>query len=224
MYIGKLEANQKNMLNVASVNRSIAHQNEALTGKEHKDQDTLALSPGGRKQSMLETLMKQRQDLVDAKRKVTEDAKGVELKNRLEAYDKQIASLDEMIAQLQAQQEEEPKESSGIYERPKTEQQAQAQKSKQLMDIAAASDAVQTLSGLRIQMVGRANVLDAELKTKYNADPVAKAQESAELRGKATQIGNRMMQTLHDVTDTVEEMNGSTVDKEEEKEADKILE
>ena len=209
---------------VAAVNHCIAHQTEAMTENKQQNRDQVILSSGGRKQSMLETLIKQHQELVDQKKNVAEDGNGPELKSRLEAYDKQIAELDKMIAQVEAQQEE-PKESSGIYERPKTtEQQAEAAKAKHLLDIAAGHDQAQALFGLRAEMIGRTRVLEAELKTGYNADPVGKAQESAALRSKATQLGSKIAETTQGITNTVKEIHEQAPDNQKKKEEqNKIL-
>lgn len=202
MYIGKSEDNQKDIRNVESVNRSIAYQNEAMIGKEHRDRDTFALSSGGRKQSMLQTLTKQRQDLADT-RKAAEGTSAIELESKLEEYDEQIASLDESIAQLQIQPEE-TEESSGIYGRPQTEQEVQAQNP---VDITEAGDVPQTLSRLRMQMIGCTNVPETQRETLYHIAPPV---DPAMLHGPVTQLGSLIMQRLHRAPDTIKEMNSPT--------------
>lgn len=166
---------------------------------------------------MLKTLIEQRQDLVNTKKKAAKGTSTVELESNLEEYDAQIASLDETIAQLQIQPEEDAEESSGIYGRPQTEQEVQAESS---MDIAAASKMVQTLSGLRMQMIGCTNVPDTQRETLYHIDsPV----DSAVLHVPVTEIGSLVIQRLHRVPDTIKEMDGSVSNGEEKKKADKSL-
>lgn len=169
-----------------------------MIGKEHRDRDTVALSSGGRKQSMLKTLTKQRQDLADT-RKVAEGTSTIEMESKLEEYDEQIASLDESIAQLQIQPEE-TEESSGIYGRPQTEQEIQAKRS---MDIAA-SDVPQTLSVLRMQMIGCTNLPEVQRETLYHIAPPV---DTAALHEPVTQLGSLIMQRLHRAPDAIKEMN-----------------
>lgn len=223
MYIG--ESEDTNVLNVESIN------NEALTGKKQGNRDMFTLSPNGRKQNMLEMFTKQRQDLVDRKEKVTEDETGADFEHQREAFDAEIASLDEMIAKIEAQEEE----SAGIYEKPKPEQQAEAQESSQLMDIAAADNEAQTISGLRIEMIGRAGVLGAAFKIQYDAEPADKAEEPAVLREETVELGNEIINTMPGIIDLVKIMNEQTqhnkpvliqkqlLNYEKEKEADQIL-
>lgn len=195
MYIGKSEDNQKDILNVESVNQSTAYQNEIMIGKEHRERDTFALSFEARQQSMLQTLMKQRQDLVDTKEKAAEGTDAVEL----EEYDVQITSLDETIARLQAQSEEYVQEFSGIYERPQIRQETQASL---YGDDISAADAVHTLSGLRMQMIGCTDVPKLPRETLYPRN----VQDSSILNGPVTQIGSLMIQRLHRTPDMIKEM------------------
>lgn len=170
-----------------------------MTENTQKNLDKVILSSGGRKQSMLETLMKQRQELIDQKQSINQGENGTDLKSHSEEYDKRIAALDEMIAQVEAQQEEVSKESSGIYERPKTtEQQAQAEKAKRLMDIAAVHDQAQALLGLRTDMLARTNAFDA-------AELAGKVKESAMLHAVAMQVGDHVMKVAKDIKDSVQE-------------------
>lgn len=162
---------------------------------------------------MLETLMKQKQELVAQKQSINEEEDSANVKSRLEAYDQQIAALDEAIAQIEAQSKEEPKPSSGIYQKPKTaQQQAEAEKAKRLMDIAAVHDQAQALFGLRAEMLGRANVLGAELNAAYStADLVDKAQESVLLHAAAMRLGDHMMEVARDVNDSVQKQSKEEV-------------
>lgn len=196
MYIGKSEDNQKDILNVESTNQSTAYQNEAMIGKEHRERDTFALSSEARKQSVLQTLIKQRQDLVGMKEKAAEGIGAVEL----EEYDVQIASLNETIAQLQAQSEEDAQEFSGIYERPQIRQETQDPLHG---DDISAADTVHTLSGLRMRMIGCTDVMELPRETLYPRN----VQDPSVLNGPVTQIGNLMIQRLHRIPDMIKEMN-----------------
>ena len=194
MYIGKSQDNQKDILHVESMNRSIAYQNEAMIAKENRERDTFALSSEARQKNMLQTLRKQRQDLVDTKEKAAEQTEAAEL----EEYDVQITSLDETIAQLQAQSEEDTEEFSGIYERPQVKQET-------VPDAAdgSAHDAAYTLSVLRMQMIGCTDVLELPRETLYPRN----VPNPSILNGPVTQIGSLMIQRLHRAPDIQEESN-----------------
>ena len=177
MYIGKSQDNQKDILHVESMNRSIAYQNEAMIAKENRERDTFALSSEARQQNMLQTLRKQRQDLVDTKEKAAEQTEA---------------------AQLQAQSEDDTEEFSGIYERPQVKQET-------VPDAAdgSAHDAAYTLSVLRMQMIGCTDVLELPRETLYPRN----VPNPSILNGPVTQIGSLMIQRLHRAPDIQEESN-----------------
>ncbi len=170
-----------------------------------KNRDRVTLSYGARKQSVLETLLKQRQELTEQKK--GEAQNDAQSQSDAQTYHERIAALDETIAQVKAEQETEESTFSGIYERPKTsEQQAEAEKAKWLMDVAAVYDQAQAMLSLRVEMLGRGNLLASKLEIGHHAAMTGGiAQETTALRMAAIQRSHQAMDAIEGLADSPQE-------------------
>lgn len=201
-------------LRISAVNRSIAHKNEAMTGKKHEERIAAIISPAGKKQSMIEQLMKQKQDLTERMSSLSASASenGVNIQDQMEEYRKQLDSLDEQILKLQTQQEDEKEngENTGIYEKPMTEEELESKKMNSSMNLAVSSDQVEVLSSVKGKVDGRANVLKSEIKTGFG-NTEAKLAEVAELEGKSADIASQMGQKMADMNEEVNQVRNEAV-------------
>lgn len=172
-----------------------------------KNRDRVTLSSRARKQSVLETLLKQRQELAEQKK--GEAQNDTQSQSDAQTYHERIAALDETIAQVKAEREAEESTFSGIYERPKTsEQQAEAEKAKWLMDVAAVYDQAQAMLSLRVEMLGRGNLLASKLEIEHHAammGGIGIAQETTALRMAAIQLSHQAMDAIQGLADSPQE-------------------
>lgn len=97
MFVSGLSKNHQ-LFNVGAANRSIAKQTEAVASKRPEyNQDCVTISPQGKKQSMIEQLMKQKQELIDRKNELMGKSAetGQNMDEQIKQYEKQIAELND---------------------------------------------------------------------------------------------------------------------------------
>ena len=215
MMIGKMNSQNKG-ISIAAINQSIAHKNEAITGKKQEVKISAVISPVGKKQSMLQQLMKQKQDLTDRMNSLSASAleKGTDVKSTMEEYRKQLEALNEQILKMQMEQEDkEDDEKTGVYKKPKTKAEVEAQKMKDIMSLSSSNKQVEIVSSAKEQMDGKANVLKAEIKT-GNGNIKSKMEKVAELESKSANLSSDIGKRLVDVNDGIADIQDRTVEDE----------
>lgn len=218
MFIGKVDG-QNSGLNISSINRTAAHKLEQIQGQKQQEEkrDQVILSPGGRKQSLLEQMMKQKELLQERKQALVERASenGAQgIQEELDAYEEQIKQIDEQIAQLQAEQTEvKEKEEQGpsIYEKPKTEEQAKAEQLEDITKLSAAESQAEQISSVQGKMDGRVRVLKAEIKSGYG-NIEAKLEEAGELESRSQKLSSEIAGKLNEVNESIGETNDKTAE------------
>lgn len=211
-------------LNIASINQSAARRKEELFGTENKQNQIQAIiSPAGKKQSMIQQLMKQRQELTERMNALSDEGQngGVDVKEQMKTYQKQLEALDEQLMELQTEREEEKEqeETSGIYGKPKvTEEEAKAQEQKNLIDLAIGSDQAETIASVKSRVEGRINVLESEIKS-GNGNIEVKIEEVSELKTKASDLDGQIAEKLQETNGQITDMQ-ETTEKTEQQETE----
>lgn len=215
MMIGKINS-QNRGISIATINRSIAHKNEAITGTRQEEKISAVISPVGKKQSMLQQLMKQKQDLTDRMKSLSVSAleKGTDVKGAMEEYRKQLKAIDEQILKMQMEQEDkENDEKIGVYENPRTKSEVEAQKMKDIMSLYSSSKQVEIVSSEKDHMSGETKILNAEIKTGYG-NIESKLEKVAELEHKSANLASDIGKRLVDVNDGVADIQDRIVQEE----------
>lgn len=223
MMIGKVGL-QNNGICVSAINKSASHKNEAITGKKREERLTAIISPAGKRDSMLQQLMKQKQNLTNRMSELTASSleKGTDIKDKMDEYHKQLDALDEQILKLQMQQEDDKKDSetSGIYEKPKTKEEIEAQRMNNIMNLASGSGQADVIYSAKNRLDGETNVLKSEIKTGYG-NIESKLEKVAELESKSTdliaEIGERLADANNEASDS--QNNAEKSDNADEKSA-----
>ncbi len=218
MMIGKMNA-LKMGIHVSSINRSIAHKNEAMGGKKQAEEKiTAVISPMGKRQNMIQQLMKQKQDLTDRMNSLSDSSleSGVDIRSQMEEYNKQLKALDEQILKLQSEQEDEEKssEKSGIYEKPKTKEEAEKQRLNDIVNLTSGSDKAEVISSVKGKVDGRMSVLKAEVKTGMG-NMEGKMKETAELEARSAELASQAGKQLQDVNDDAAYVHEESIKNEE---------
>lgn len=211
MFIGKI-GEQSPELKISAINRSAAQKNEAITGikKEDQERDIAAISPVGKKQSRIEQLMKQKQNLMDIRdEKIASAAEnGQDIKQDLDEYEKQLRELDEQIAQLQNEPQEGVKnteDESGIYQNPKTKEEAERDQIMQLTELASGSGQAEILSSVKDKLDRTVAVLESEIKSGYG-NIETKLHDISELESRSRTLTEELGEKLHEANTTVSDM------------------
>lgn len=217
MYIGKLEG-QTQGLNVNAINRSATRDLGTVQGQDQQGmrRDRVDISPRGKKQSLIEQLMKQKELIQENKQaaidRSVENGSG-NIQQQLDEYDQQLKDIDEQITQLQAEQVEEDTKAgeageSSIYEKPKTEEELQMEQLSDITKLSAVSDQAEFISSVQDKMEGRVNVLNAELKTGWG-NTEKKLEEISELESRSRQLTS-------EIAGKLQEVNGHIAEKDDE--------
>lgn len=215
MFIGKMDA-QTSGINIQAINRSAA----LKAGKSPEEieeragqNDTLTISPAGKKQGLIDQLMKQKEFLEERKQSVMDNASenGTSSMEQLKEYEEQLKNIDEQIAQLQSEQMNDTEETRGdkegiIYEKPKTQEEAKTAQIDQLTSLAANLDQAEVISSVKDQVDGKARVLKAEIKSINGAND-SKIEEVADLEKRSEQL-------TADIAAKVQETNASMTETE----------
>lgn len=202
MMIGKINT-QNTGINMTAMNQSIAHKVNAQSDKEQAGNRIHAIiSPMGKKQSLIEQLMKQKQELTDRMNSLNIDNEnGGDIQDQMKELQKQMETLDEQIAELQRQTDEDKKsdKSDNTYKKPMTKTEAQNAQLSHITELSSSIEQAEIISSVKDQVDGRVNVLKAEVKS-GNGDIKGKLEDISQLNsrsaGLTSQVGEKLQESL----------------------------
>jgi hypothetical protein len=178
---------QNGFLNVYRINQDLNQNSYALkNNQQHERKDTLSISPLRKTNSFIESLMKQKQDVIERKNELIGNTleKGRDMdsiKSQLESYEEQLKTIDERIAQIMAeqakQQAEKQKETKNA--KPKTEEEipAETERLNSIISLSPPPKQAQVISSVKTKVDGDARVLKSEIeldKARAGSSPSAK--------------------------------------------------
>lgn len=224
------------IFNAYRVNQSVARysKNDAQQNTMFQ-RDSVQISPQGKAANMLESLMKQKTFLTDRKNELMASAaeKGTPMDTiqaQLDAYDEQIKTLDQQMAELMAQQmeKETEKQTESKKEEPKTEQEIQNQRLANITDLSVQADRVEVTNSIKTKLDGRVGVLESELELdkQHGASEemiARKESEIAELKQKSNDLTQDIGEKMMDITEDIQD-NSTNVQKPEEESTEQDIE
>jgi hypothetical protein len=216
MYIGTLSASPLG-LNIQSINHSAAIKNEALNGikADRSGTDMIAVSPAGKKQSMIEQLMKQKEALQQRKESLMNSAaengtSGLDL--QFKEYEQQMKDIDQQILQLQSEDKDDKKteDSTGkIYEKPKTKEEIQNGHLNDLTALTNGTDHAEVLTSVKNKIDGQKKVWSAEVHS-MNGSTASKLEKISQLESRSKKLSSEIAQKLGESLDTIAKRNEET--------------
>ncbi|RKD33826.1 GumC domain-containing protein [Lacrimispora algidixylanolytica] len=222
MYIGTLNASPRG-LNIQSINQSAAIKNEALNGikADRTKTDMIAVSPMGKKQSMIEQLMKQKESLQERKESLMNSAaengtSGLDM--QLKEYEQQMKDIDQQILQLQSKDkdEKETEDNTGkIYEKPKTKEEIEVSQLDDLTALSNGTDHAKVITSAKNQLDGQIKVLNAEVHS-INGSTTSKLEKISQLKSRSNKISSEIAEKLGDSLDTISERHEDAAKPENE--------
>lgn len=209
MYIGKLSASSGE-LHIQSINHSAALRNQALSGKKEENPrtDVIAVSPAGKKQSLIEQLMKQKEFLQERKQSLLNSAaengaSGIDL--QLKEYEQQMKDLDQQITKLQTEdmEDKKPEDKTGtIYEEPKTKEDIQKEQLGDLTALANGTDQAEVITSAKNQIEGRIKVLSSEIQSGYG-NTSSKIEKITKLESRSEKLQSEIAEKLGDSMNSI---------------------
>lgn len=221
-------SNYNSVINSSAVNRSIANKIEKTENNingsnkqngqinKRNDRDTVLISAQGRKQSIIEQLMKQKQDIIERKNevKISADEKGYDVTEQLKAYEEQIKQIDEQISQIQSEEANESNDNkidlkSTYKQEQKTEEEIQNENLTKISNIAISNELTEIVSNVKNQIDNRVNILETELKLDASRGLFSeeKIEEISELKAQSSSVSNDIGEMVNDTNKSLNEIN-----------------
>ena len=182
--------NSKSVINSTAINRSVNNDLNSQSNqiRNRNTKDSITISAQGKKQSLVEQLMKQKQELIDKKNdlKYGLDENGNRKfdNERLSNYEEQIKVIEEQINQIQLKDSNNLNESNNknnsnnnniinsdknsininkLQQSDEEKQNIENQNLAKISSIALSNEFVQKLSSMKNNLNGEANVLSNEI-------------------------------------------------------------
>ena len=183
------------------------------------NRDKVTISLFGQPDSLLKSLMSQKQSLMEQKNQLLtsalENGKSREsIQSTLDSYEEQIKTIDQQIAQEMSRQNEkqiEKTKSENWGSTPKTKQEIENQRLADITNLSSGLSQAESLHSLQKRVEGEANVLESEIELdrerKENTGSILRKEaELAGLRRKADELMNKSMVKA---ADTIEQASES---------------
>jgi len=223
---------QNRFLNVHRINQGFDQNSYDLKNKEqHERKDSVSISPLGKANSFIESLMKQKQNIIERKNELISNTleKGGSMdsiKTMLESYEDQLKSIDEQIAQTMAKQAKQQveKQKEAVNTKPKTEEEIQAKRLNSIVSSSLNVKQAQVVSSVKTKVDGDAGILKFEIeidKARAGSSPSAKKfiakkeARLAEMQNRSANLTAQIGEKLVDVNEEIKENDNSQTVKPE---------
>ena len=224
---------QNRFFNVYRINQSAAQKNgkvgDDLAEKGRKDM--AIISSQGKRESLIETLMKQKMNIMEQKDSLISSAKKEgksmeSIKSQLEVYEKQLKDIEDQISKAMTKEMEKQAEKKKKDE-PKTEQEIENERLANVMDLSLGLQKAEMVSAVKARVDGEARVLKSEIELDKLHDPsedtskeliTEKESQLADLEQKSNELFSDIGEIIGETTEKAEEQNENVVSKEKEDE------
>ena len=217
---------QNQIFNVYRMNQSAVQK----TGKvgdasaEKGRKDMAFISPQGKRESLIETLMKQKMNIMEQKDSLISSAKKEgksmeSIQSQLEVYEKQLKDIEDQISKAMTKEMEKQAEKKKKDE-PKTEQELENERLANVMDLSLGLQKAEMVSSVKARVDGEAHVLKSEIELDKLHDPSEETSKEmiTEKEGQLADLEQKSNELLSDIGEII----GETVEKAEEQNEDVI--
>lgn len=210
---------QNQIFNVYRINQSAVQK----TGKvgdasaEKGRKDMAFISPQGKRESLIETLMKQKMNIMEQKDSLISSAKKEgksmeSIQSQLEVYEKQLKDIEDQISKAMTKEMEKQAEKKKKDE-PKTEQELENERLANVMDLSLGLQKAEMAGSVKARVDGEARVLKSEIELDQLHDPSEETSKEM-ITGKEGQLAD-LEQKSNELLSDIGEMIGETVEKAE---------
>ncbi|MEG1869971.1 MAG: hypothetical protein RR205_03890 [Oscillospiraceae bacterium] len=242
MRINGFNVGQSNShFNSARVNQSLTRNDNSILSAPKKDtpkserRDTVEISPMGKIQNFLESLMKQKQQVLESKNELigktlNEGGTLESIQYRIDAYDEQLKNIDEQTSQVMKQQFEQQAEAATKKEEkpsePKTEEEVKQAKLNSVTNLASDIDRLKLVSSVKAKVDGNAKVLKSEIEldgrlpndafSPTPAATISKESKLSQMKEKSLDLAKQGGEMLAETTAEIEQVVTVTPEKPSE--------
>ncbi len=218
---------KNNFFNTTPINRGLYEKNFAIKGSEQqggKDSDSISISSLGKAKSLIESLTKQKEKIIENKneligRTLEKGGSMDSIKARLETFEEQIKNIDNQIAQITSEQlkQQVEEQKKVAYKKPKTEDEVETERLHSMVNMSSSLDQAKVVSSVKTKVEGELRVLGTEIKLDASRKGVHKSkyERLAELQNKASDLTSKIGESLSKVYEEIKDNNENQVTEEE---------
>lgn len=164
-------ASQNGVVPVYRMNQSVYGRKKENGDAKIMHEDRVLLSPQGKKNRMMDMLMKQKTDILERKESlmnsVKKDGRSMEsVKSQLESLDEQLESIDRQLAEAMAKEMEKQTDKMKKHGdgKPKTKEDIQNQRMADITRLSGSLRQAETVDSAKARADGDARVLKSEIE------------------------------------------------------------
>lgn len=218
---------QNQIFNVYRINQSAVQKNGKIgdASAEKGRKDVAFISPQGKRESLIEMLMKQKMNIMEQKDSLISSAKKEgksmeSIKSQLEVYEKQLKDIEDQISKAMTKEMEKQAEKKKKDE-PKTEQEIENERLANVMDLSLGLQKAEVISSVKARVDGEAHVMKSEIELDKMHDPSEETSKEL-IKRKESQLAD-LEQKSNELISDAGEIIGETVKKAEEQNEDLSL-
>ena len=191
--------------------------------------DSVLLSRQGKKQSLIQQLMTQKQLIHENKYAlIKKGAEGGPIdQKKLEEYEKQLESIDEQIAQAMAEEVTEDAENNENDDSKKemTKEEYETQKMTDIVSISTGMDKAGTMMSVKDRLDQEAAIKESELENDQylSGAPQWKIERIAEIKSRSAKLMDEAGKSIAETLETVDRQKNIQIVRDEEKEENGML-
>lgn len=210
---------QNQIFSAYRINQSAAAKNgkAGTQAAEEGRRDLAMISPQGKQNSLIDTLMKQKMSIMEQKDSLIsstkKDGKSMDsIRSQLDAFEKQLKDIDQQIAEATTKEMQKQTEKGNKDNKPKTKQEVENARLANVMDLSQGLQRAEAVSSVKARVDGEARVLKSEIEL----DKMRGASEEAladkenklsDLQNKSAGLVSDIGEILADVTEKTAEQN-----------------
>lgn len=213
--------NQNNVLNISGIKKGLNKNNLMHKGVQQEQKDSVSISPLGKANSIIESLMKQKKNVTESKNKLIsrtlEKGGSIEsIKSQLDDFDKQLTDIDTQIAQIMAEfkKQQNDKQEDKVSKEPKTEDEIQAERFNSIISQSSSLNLTQVASSVKIGIDGEVKVLESENKLDQSRGgaSASKKEHLADLQKQSANLAAKIRDGLADINEEIADNNAESVE------------
>lgn len=217
-----------------NVNRSLAAKQETkrtaegeLPWQKGGRTDSVTISAQGRANSLLETLMQQKQSLLDSKKELVKNTLETggsldNIKEQLQSYQEQLEAIDQQIAETmtgeikdKVEKEKNDEQKPNDME-PKTKEEAQSQQLSSIVSVDGDLTRLKTMTSAKAVKEGRMRVLQSEIARDGIHVTPEKLKRLSKVKDEIGDLSDTIGKAVSDTNESVQESASTAAQPKEE--------
>ena len=205
----------ENQIQISKQNAS--KNSEPIKKFKLESKDTISISPKGKAMSLIDNLMKQKEQINERKNEListTLESGGDigSIERQLESYAEQLTSIDEQISSAMAKEVEKEKNEPNSYQKsePKTKEEVINNRLSDMLNLSSDIKQMEVTQAVKNRVDGEVRVLKSQVKTDQGDTKESKLEQISNMENISSNLSNQIGE--HIVTTNKQISNNTTID------------